>query len=68
MPPPEPFSEDWLNSAFRRHQKRPNQIVEIFRRRRGRGRKNPDAGGVTVDPNTPRDLSGGASAALDFDQ
>ena len=29
--------------------------------------KAPDAGGVPVEPDNPRDLSGGAAAPLDFE-
>ena len=36
------------------------------RRRRGR-RKDLDEGGVPVQPNKPMNLSGGAAAALEFD-
>jgi len=36
------------------------------RNRRGR-RKNLDDGGVPVEPNRPRNLSGGAAAALEFE-
>jgi len=40
--------------------------------RRGRRRKGPtgkdlDEGGVPVEPNRPKGLSGGAAAALDFE-
>ena len=35
-------------------------------RRRGR-RKDLDDGGVPVEPNKPKNLSGGAAAALEFD-
>ena len=41
------------------------------RPRRGRNRpkrdRDPDHGGVPVDPNKPRGLQGGAAAALEFD-
>jgi hypothetical protein len=46
---------------------RANRIVELFRRRTRMRRGDSDAGGVTVDPNRPGDLSGGAAAALEFD-
>lgn len=36
------------------------------RRRRGR-RKDLDDGGVLVEPNKPKNLSGGAAAALEFE-
>ena len=34
--------------------------------RRGKG-KDPDLGGVPVEPNRPNTLGGGAAAALEFD-
>ncbi|MGI8610713.1 MAG: hypothetical protein ACR2KH_00320 [Sphingomicrobium sp.] len=36
-------------------------------RRRRRRRKDLDDGGVPVEPNKPKNLSGGAAAALEFD-
>lgn len=39
---------------------------EALRRRRKRGR-DLDDGGVPVEPNNPRNLEGGAAAALEFD-
>ena len=41
--------------------------VEAERRRRRRGRKNLDDGGVPVAPDKPRNLFGGAAAALEFE-
>jgi hypothetical protein len=38
-----------------------------FRSRRPRG-KDPESGGVPVEPDKPRDLTGGAAAALDFEE
>ena len=49
------------------------QILAWFeaqeRRRRNRrgGRKDLDDGGVPVEPNRPKNLSGGAAAALEFE-
>ena len=37
------------------------------RRRRRRRRKDLDDGGVPVEPNKPRNLSGGAAAPLEFE-
>ena len=41
--------------------------VHERRRRRRRRRKDLDDGGVPVEPNKPLNLSGGAAAALEFD-
>ena len=35
--------------------------------RRRNGDKDPDDGGVPVEPNRPHTLSGGAAAELEFD-
>ncbi|HYD37461.1 MAG TPA: hypothetical protein VEA60_07600 [Allosphingosinicella sp.] len=32
-----------------------------------RGKRDPDEGGVPVEPDRPKTLSGGAAAALDFE-
>ncbi len=52
---------------------RPRRIAQAWNRwtaalalRKGRP-KSPDAGGLPVDPDKPKGLSGGAEAALDFD-
>jgi hypothetical protein len=37
-------------------------------RRSGKNGRHLDDGGVPVEPNKPRDLSGGAAAALEFDE
>ncbi len=37
------------------------------KRRRRRRRKDLDDGGVPVEPNKPKNLTGGAAAALEFD-
>jgi hypothetical protein len=39
-------------------------VMEPLRRRK---RKDPDRGGVPVEPNRPNTLSGGAAAPLEFD-
>jgi hypothetical protein len=39
-------------------------IAMLTRRRKG---KDPDQGGVPVEPNRPSTLSGGAAAPLEFD-
>jgi hypothetical protein len=41
--------------------------VRKFWTRRPRGKRDLDDGGVPVEPNRPRDLSGGAAAAVEFD-
>ncbi len=38
------------------------------RRERGRGDRDKDDGGVPVEPDSPKNLSGGAAAALEFDE
>ena len=70
MPFPDPFRahrKHGLTHAFNLH------ILawldaqqQRSRRRRGR-RKDLDDGGVPVEPNKPKNLSGGAAAALEFD-
>lgn len=37
------------------------------KRSRRRRRKDLDDGGILVEPNKPKNLSGGAAAALEFD-
>ena len=37
------------------------------RKRRRRGRRDLEDGGVPVEPNKPKNLSGGAAAALEFE-
>jgi len=37
-------------------------------RRRGKRGRDLDDGGVPVEPNKPRNLEGGAAAALEFDE
>jgi hypothetical protein len=39
-------------------------VAMLTRRRKD---KDPDQGGVPVEPNRPNTLSGGAAAALEFD-
>ena len=38
------------------------------RRRKGKRGRDLDDGGVPVEPNKPRNLEGGAAAALEFDE
>ena len=51
-----------------------NNFEEAFRRylrfgprRRRSGEKDPEDGGVPVEPNKPNTLTGGAAAELEFD-
>jgi hypothetical protein len=39
-------------------------VAMLARRRKG---KDPDRGGVPVEPNRPNTLSGGAAAAIEFE-
>ena len=39
-----------------------------FGKRRRRRDRDKDEGGVPVEPNKPKNLSGGAAAALEFDE
>ncbi len=41
--------------------------IEAQEKRQRRRRKDLDEGGVPVEPNKPKNLSGGAAAALEFD-
>lgn len=41
-------------------------VTKTFKRRRPG--KKPEDGGVPVEPNRPNTLSGGAAAALEFDE
>jgi len=43
-----------------------DQILRA-RKRRGKRGRNPEDGGVPVEPDKPRGLEGGAAAALEFD-
>jgi hypothetical protein len=40
----------------------------FLRRTRGRRGSDPEDGGVPVEPDRPNTLSGGAAAALDFEE
>ncbi|MBV9930165.1 MAG: hypothetical protein JO013_04390 [Alphaproteobacteria bacterium] len=43
-------------------------VAMLTRRRDGKGKgKDPDQGGVPVEPNRPNTLTGGAAAALEFE-
>ena len=60
---------------FRRRAYRPNKsslwdnLLPAYLRGR-RKKRGPDfeEGGVPVEPNRPKDMSGGAAAALEFDE
>jgi hypothetical protein len=43
-------------------------IDQDRRAKKRRGRKGEEPGGVPVEPNRPSTLSGGAAAALEFDE
>ena len=69
MPFPDPFGahrKHALRHGFALHRLASSEAQERRRNRRGR-RKDLDDGGVPVEPNKPRNLSGGAAAALEFD-
>ena len=54
--------------AFNLHILALSQALEERRRRRKPSRRRDlDDGGVPVEPNKPKNLSGGAAAALEFD-
>jgi hypothetical protein len=42
-------------------------FINALNRKRRRPGKDRDVGGVPVEPNSPRGLSGGAAAPLDFE-
>lgn len=61
MPRPDPLSR------FKRIRSFHFAVVpKAFKRRRPG--KTPEDGGVPVEPNRPNTLSGGAAAALEFDE
>ncbi len=53
--------------AFALHMLAWSEAQEQRRRKRRGRRKDLDDGGVPVEPNKPKNLSGGAAAALEFD-
>jgi hypothetical protein len=61
LPRPDPVGQ----SSTPRSRLRALALVALLARRR-KG-KDPDRGGVSVEPNRPNTLSGGAAAALEFD-
>lgn len=70
MPFPDPFRA--LRKQMHRHAYAIHMLAwseaQQQRRRKRRGRrKDLDDGGVPVEPNKPKNLSGGAAAALEFD-
>jgi hypothetical protein len=63
---------DFLKRKLRRPAGRPRGFDALLkspflRKRRSRG-GDPDEGGVPVEPDRPSTLSGGAAAALDFEE
>ena len=64
-------SPDFLKRKLRRPAGRPSGFDALlgspFLRRRRRRGPDPDEGGVPVEPDRPGTLSGGAAAALDFE-
>lgn len=68
MPFPDPFRPNRKHGrahAFNLHMLAWSEVQE--KRRRRRRRKDLDEGGVPVEPDKPKNLSGGAAAALEFD-
>ncbi|WP_338504466.1 hypothetical protein V6R86_10820 [Sphingomonas kaistensis] len=62
--------EEHQAARFGKHprvSKRPYRERLVPRPRRPGDKKRPDAGGVTVKPDKPLILSGGAAAALEFE-
>lgn len=66
--PPRPPRVDSSGGAFRRssHLATLALVAILARRRKDKG-KDPDQGGVPVEPNRPNTLSGGAAAPLEFE-
>jgi hypothetical protein len=64
--PPRPPRPDPVGRPSRRrsHLATLALVAMLARRRKG---KDPDRGGVPVEPNRPNTLTGGAAAALEFD-
>lgn len=56
-----------IRNLASRHRGRPRPPFDEPKRFGGRGKDAPDAGGVPVSPDRPRDLSGGAAAAIEAD-
>jgi hypothetical protein len=56
-----------LRALLPRPRGRPRQPFDEPKRSGKRNNGEPDQGGVPVEPNRPNTLSGGAAAALEFD-
>jgi hypothetical protein len=56
-----------LRHGFAIHMLAWSEAQERRRRKRRGRRKDLDNGGVPVEPNRPRNLSGGAAAALEYE-
>ena len=70
MPFPDPFRahrKHGLGHGFNLDILAWSEAQERRRRRRRGRRKDLDDGGVPVEPNKPKNLSGGAAAALEFE-
>ena len=70
MPFPDPFRahrKHGLRHGFAIHMLAWREAQEKRRGRRRKRGKDLDDGGVPVEPNRPRNLSGGAAAALEFE-
>jgi len=70
MPFPDPFRalrKHGFSHAFALHMLAWTEAQERRRRNRRRRRKDLDDGGVPVEPNKPNKLSGGAAAALEYE-
>jgi hypothetical protein len=62
-PRPDPFGPPFLP----RSTLRTLALVAMLKRGRKGKDKDPDRGGVPVEPNRPNTLTGGAAAPLEFD-
>jgi hypothetical protein len=70
MPFPDPFRAHRKHGphlAFGLHMLAWREAQERRRRKRRGRRKDLDDGGVPVEPNKPKNLSGGAAVALEFE-
>jgi hypothetical protein len=68
----EPRRRNW-DPFFRPHKRGHRGIAELIQYALRRGNRpkrgdEPDAGGVPVEPNNPRNLSGGAAAVPETEQ
>jgi hypothetical protein len=65
--PPRPPRLDPFGGPFKRSSRLAMLALVAMLARRRKG-KDPDRGGVPVEPNRPNTLSGGAAAPLEFDE